>query len=451
MNISREKIDELNLCIKVEIEEKDYSEAVVKQLKNYQHNATVPGFRKGMAPMGLIQRMYKPAVMADEVQNAMSEALYKYLEDEKLDILGSPLSNDEKTGTLDFAKQTDFVFYFDVALSPKIDIAWDKVDVKMPQIKVTAKDVEKQIEEITSRFGNFETPEVVGEKDFVYGKAVELDKAGAVKEGGVSTFTSFSLATMKDAEIAQLFVGKKAEEKVVFNAAKAFTAADIEKNFHLEAADAKKFKADVEFAISGCSRITPHELNEELFEKVFPGEGIKDADKFKKAVQKSIDKANSEQCEILFVNDVRKKLLENFSAELPEAFLKRWIATRGDKDVTMEKVEAEWADKYLPLLKWELLDAALNKIKPIEPFTNEVVDYIKDILKKNDQLQEGETEKEADERLEKAARTIASDKNNVGQIYDKMYVEKTCALFKEQLNPEVEKISAKEFSERCKQ
>ena len=135
---------------------------------------------------------------------------------------------------------------------------------------------------------------------------------------------------------------------------------------------------------------------------------------------------------------------------MPEAFLKRWIASRGDKDVTPESVENEWADKYVPSLKWELIDGALNKLSPIEPTNNEVVDYIKDILKKNDQPVEGETDKEKDDRIEKAARTIAADRQNVQQIIDKLYVEKTAKLFKEQLKPEVEKISVKEFEERCK-
>lgn len=450
MNVTRESLSDLDLRIKVEVAENDYSEKVVKQLKNYQHKATVPGFRKGMAPMGLIQRMYKPAVVAEEVQNVVGEALYKYLDDEKLDIIGSPLSNEELTGTPDFEKDRDFTFYFDAAKAPEVNIDWSKVDVKMAQIKLTAKDVDKQIDALTKQMGKFETPETVGEGDFVYGKVVELDADGNEKEGGVSTFTSFDLTTMKDAEIRSMFVGKKAEEKVVFNAGKAFTATDIEKNFHLDTAAAKKFKSDVSFTLSGCSRITPHELNEELFEKLYAGRGIKDADAFRKAVQEDIDKSNGEQCDILYVNEVRKALLDQFNAAIPEAFLKRWIATRGEKDVTMESVEAEWESKYLPSLKWELIDGALNKISPINPTNNEIVDYVKDILKRNDQPVEGETEKEKDDRIEKAARTIAAERDNVSQIVDKLYVEKTAKLFKEQLKPETEKITSKEFEERCK-
>ena len=452
MNITRENLGELDLCIKIEVAESDYAEKVTKQLKEYQHKATVPGFRKGMAPMGLIQRMYKSAVVADTVQDLLGESLYKYIDDEKLELLGSPLSNEEKTGTIDFAKGPDFTFYFDAALAPQINIDWSKIDTKLCSVKVTAKDIDSQIDNITKRYGKFETPDTIGEGDTVYGKAIELNKEGTEKEGGLNVFCSFELSDMKDAELATPFIGKKAEEKVVFNPSKAFTPSQLEKIFRLENAAAKKFKSDVEITISGLSRITPAELNEELFEKVFPGEGVKTLDKFRKAISAQIEKANDEQCQILYVNQVRKQLLDNFDAPMPEAFLKRWIVSRSDdKTVTAETVENEWAEKYIPSLKWEMLDGALNKISSIEPTQNEIVDAIKDILRKTDgEPQEGETPEQAEQRLEQAARTIAQDRRNVQQIVDKLYVEKTFTLFKSQLNPEVEKVSAKEFAERCK-
>ncbi len=451
MNITRENLGDLDLLIKVEIVENDYAEKVNKQLKDYQKKATVPGFRKGMAPMGLIQRMYKSAVVADQVQELLGESLYKYLDDEKLDIIGSPLSNDEKTGKIDFEKGKDYTFYFDAALMPQVELAWDKVNASLYQIKVNPKDIDKQVEEISQRYGKFETPEVIGEGDYVYGKVEELDKDGNVKEGGVSTFASFDLSTLKNQEeIQPLFIGKKAEDKIVFNAGKAFSAADIEKHFHLETAAAKKFKADVQLTVSGCSHITPHEINDELFAKVFPGETVKDLAAFRKMLGKELEKSYNEQADIFYVNEVRKQLIDNFTAPMTEAFLKRWIANRGDKDVTAESVEAEWAEKYLPSLKWEMVDNALNKIKSIEPTQNDIVDYVKDILSKNDTAQEGEDEKAREERLEQSARTIAKDRQNVQQIVDRLYAQNTCALFKEQLKPEPEKVTIKEFAEKVK-
>lgn len=450
MNITRENLSELELCIKVDIEEKDYIENITKQLKDYQKKAVVPGFRKGMAPMGLIQRMYKGAIVGDAVQNELNTSLFKYIDDEKLHILGMPMSDDEKTGEVDFTKQQNFTFYFNVALAPEFDIDWSKVNVVYNQIKVTAKEVENEIANVTNRYGKFEIPETVGKGDIMYGKLVELDKKGAVKEGGVDTFVSLNLINIKDEELLPLFEGKKAEDKIVFNMAKAFPVADIERALHMDNATAKKFKADVELTLSGISRIIPHDIDADLFHLVFPDQNIKDADAFTKAMKKEFEKANADQSDFLFVNQVRKALVDNFDKPLPEAFLKRWFASRGEKDMTPESIEADWAEKYLPSLKWELIESKLEEIQPVEPTSNQIVDHIKDILRRNDRKPEGEKKEETEQRLEQAARSIAADRKNVQQLVDRIYAENLAKIFKDQLKPTVEKVSAKEFAERAK-
>lgn len=451
MNITRENLSDLELCIKVDIEENDYIENVNKQLKEYQHKATIPGFRKGMAPKGLIERMYKAAIVGDAVQEQLNSNLFKYIDDEKLHILGMPMSNDEKTGAIDFGKQKEFSFYFDAAIAPEFNIEWDKIDVKYNQVSVTAKDVDAEMKRVVERFGKFETPEAVSAGDYMYGKAVELDKKGNVKEGGIDAFASFNLVNLKDAELLPLFEGKKAEDKIVFNPYKAFPVADIERALHIDNATAKKFKSDIEFTLSGISRIVPHEVNAELFQMVFPGQEVKDEAAFRKLLKKEIEKANNEQSDYLFVNQVRKALLDQFSAPLPENFLKRWFASRGEKDMTPESIEADWNDKYVPSLKWELIEAKLEEIAPVNPTQNQIVDYIKDILRKNDQKIEGETKEKAEERLEQAARSIAADRKNVGQLTDRIFADNLSKLFKDQVKPEVEKVSAKEFAERAKE
>lgn len=450
MNITREKLSDLELCVKVDIEANDYKESVKKQLKDYQRKATVPGFRKGMAPMGLIERMYKGAVVGDAVQNELNNSLFKYIDDEKLHILGMPMSNDEKTGEIDFAHGENFTFYFDLAVAPEFSVEWDKVNVVYNQIKTTPKELDTEIANISNRYGKFETPETVGKGDIMYGKLVELDKKGAVKEGGIDTFVSLNLINLKDEELLPIFEGKKAEEKIVFNMAKAFPVADIERALHIDNAAAKKFKSDVELTLSGISRIIPHEIDDELFKMVFPDKKIKDAEAFRKALRAEIDKANEEQSDYLYVNQVRQALVDSFSAPLPENFLKRWFASRGDKDVTRESVEADWNEKYLPALKWELIESKLEENGPVEPTNNQIVDYIKDILRRSDKPADGETKEKIEERLEQQARSIAADRRNVQQVVDRIYAGNLAKIFKEQLKPTVEKVSGKEFAERAK-
>lgn len=450
MNVTRENVGDLELLIKIEVTESDYADKVSEKLKEYKRKAQVPGFRKGMAPMGLIQRMYRTAIVADEVQALMSDALFNYIDTEKLEIMASPLSNDEKTGTVDFENSKDFTFWFDAALSPKFELPWNKVDASLYQVKVTPKEIDKQVEEICQRYGKFETPETVGETDYVYGKAEELDAEGNVKEGGVSTFVSFALTTLKNQEeIVPLFVGKKAEETVVFNSSKAFSASDIEKHLKLDAAAAKKFKADLKFTLSGCSRITPHEVNEELFQQVFPSDDLKDVAAFRKRLSKDMEDSYNEQAQILYVNNVRQQMLDNIDITFPEAFLKRWFLRRGDNDITPEQIEADWNEKYIPAMKWELLEGKLEDIKKLEPSHDEIIAEIKDILRRNEPASE-EDKEAAEDRLTQAANSIAQDRKNIQQIVDKLFSRNCFNLFNEQLKPAAEKITIKEFLDKLK-
>lgn len=448
MNITRENTGELELLIKVEISESDYQENVEKQLKEYQKKAVVAGFRRGNAPMGLIKKMYQKAIVADEVQSVIGQSLYKYIEDENLKIVGSPLSNDEKTGEIDFDKK-DFVFYFDAAFMPKANIQWKNIDVKRTQIKVSSKEIDEQLDDAARRFGKFETPETVEQTDFVYGKVVEMEN-GNVKEGGLNTFMSLEMKKLKATNFKKLFAEKKVEDKVVFNPSKVLDAETIAASFRMKEEEAQNFVSDVELSISGISRITPHEINEELFAKMFPNENIKNVDDVKKKMKAETEKIYEEQCKMLFNAEVRKALIDQFTEYIPTEFIQKWLASRGEKDMTLENIVAEWDGKYLPSIKWEFIESSLREMKDIDPTQNEVVDYIKGVMTSYDLRKEDEDEKAYDERIEKAARTIAQDKNNVGQVYEKIYSEKLFALLEENIKPEVEKMTIKEFSERNK-
>lgn len=450
MNITREKLDDLNLLIKIDIAESDYAEGVKKQLKDIHKNATLHGFRKGMAPMGLIEKLYKVDVIGQEVEKVLSDALYKYIIDEKLDIMGYPLSNTEKTPVYDFSKDKDCSFYFDAALHPQTELAWDKVSAKYYKVNITDEDIDKEIEELRRRFGKFETPETVSENDYIYGKVQELDANGNVKEGGVDTFVSFDLSNIQNRdEVLPLFVGKKNDEEVVFNPSKAFNAAAIEKNFRLDAEAAKNFTADVKMTISGCSHMTPCEVNEEFFTKAFPGKDIKTIEDFRTALRKDMEESYAESNDIMYVNEVRKQLIDNYNATLPEAFLKRWILSRGEKDVTAESIDAQWEENYLPAIRWEMIDEALNKISPLEATDEEILEKVKEILRRNKGT-EGQTEEEREQEIERAAKSIAADKNNVRNIADRISAEKTAVLFKGQLKPRASKISVADFAEKMK-
>lgn len=451
MNITRENVSDLELLIKVDINESDYSEKVTKTLKDYRQKANIPGFRKGTAPMGLINKHYKPAVMADTVQDTLNEALYKYITDEKLDLIGLPISNNEKTGTPDFEHQTDFTFYFDAALFPKMDIQWDKIDAKLYQVKVAAKDVDEQVESVCRNYGKFEVPaEITDDSDAIYGHYVELEK-GQKPEDAKEKYLTFEVGKVKDEEIKKSLMGKKANDVLTINVAKAFASADIEQIFHLPTAEAKKYKADIELTISSLAHITPHEVNQELFDKMYPGAGITTADQFKKNLKKDIEESYARQCDIMYVNDVEKWLIDNFSTELPTDFLQRYIASRGEKGTSLDEVKANWETMYLPSIKVEILEENLGKEGNITPSHADVIDEVAKIMKQRDAKNADETDEAYEKRILDMAETIAKDRQNVEQIYGRLRGEMMFTLFNEKARPATEKITIKEFVEKARQ
>ena len=451
MNITRENLGELEFQLKVEVAASDYQENMQKQLKAYRQKATLPGFRKGTAPMGLITKMYGSAVKADEVQNVAAEAVFNYIKSENLNTVGNPMSNVEKTGEVDFEKNNDFTFYFDCALMPQMNPKWEAVKEPLYQTKVSPKEAEKQIEQLCERYGKFETPEVVGEGNILYGKAVELDKNGEVKEGGKTVYMNFNINQLKDdAEVRALFFGKKVTENVRFAANKAFTPSELQQVMHLEEAEAKKFKSEMEFTLTGISNIVPHEQNEEFYNMVLPGEDIKDAAAFKKAIIKETEKANNEQCKLFYINQVRKALVEASDDVIPEAYLKRMIlANKGEEPLTAEELDEQWAENYLPSIKWEFLTLAFEKIKPLRPTHNDMVEHIKGILSAMP-MGEDVDAAEREKAIQEQAETIAKDSNTTSQIEDKLYSDNLFNFFNEQLKPETEKLTIKELAEKLK-
>ena len=185
MNISLKNNDTTSGIIKIEIGQSDYAEQVEKSLKNIRKKANIPGFRKGMVPMGMIKKMYGKQALAEEINKLVSEKLYHYIQENKLNILGEPLPNQTEQKAIDFNTQEEFEFCFDVALAPEIKIELSKKD-KLPYYKVKIDDemVSKQLDAYRANFGSYDKVDEVEEKDLVKGVIAELEN-GAVKEGGI--------------------------------------------------------------------------------------------------------------------------------------------------------------------------------------------------------------------------------------------------------------------------
>ena len=151
MNITRENIDQLNAVVKVDIAKEDYSDKVEKILTDYRKSANIPGFRKGHVPMSLVKKQYGKAVLVDEVNKLLQDAIGKYLVEEKLDVLGNPLPKPQDN--LDWDSDA-FSFEFELGLAPEFDVKLKgKKAITRYNIVADDKMIDNQVDHIRKQYG----------------------------------------------------------------------------------------------------------------------------------------------------------------------------------------------------------------------------------------------------------------------------------------------------------
>ena len=201
MNVSLQNNDKVSAKLTVKLEKADYEAKVEKTLKDYRKKANVPGFRPGQVPMSLVKKMYGTSVKAEEINKTLQEAAYGYIKENKLNILGEPLPNEEQQANIDIANQDEFDFVFDVALSPEFELEVEKTDkVSYYNIEVSDEMVENQINMYRQRGGKYDKVDVYQDRDMVKGLIAELDETGNTKEGGLQVADAVLMpAYMKEA------------------------------------------------------------------------------------------------------------------------------------------------------------------------------------------------------------------------------------------------------------
>lgn len=412
MNIVRKDIDLNNAIITIGIEKADYAEKVDKQLRDYRKKANIPGFRPGMVPLGLLNKMYGKSIMAEEVNKILSDELYKYIQDNKINILGEPLPNETEQKEVDFNTQEDFEFVFDIGLAPEFEVELNKKDkVKYYKIDPSEEMIDNQIKSYTGRYGKYVQEESVEEKDMVKGNVVELSE-GKEKEGGIQTSDAvLTPSYMKDETAKKLFVGAKIGDIITFNPSTAYdNETEVSSFLKIDKKDVEGLTSDFQITITGITRYHEAEINQELFDKVY-GEGVvKSKEEFIEKIKENIQDNLTQDSEYKFGIDAKEALVKKYNdLVFPDAFLKRWLLATNEK-LKEEELESDYP-KMIADLKWQLIKnkiAEKNEVKvekkDIEEFGRKVArsqfaqygmigveddildNYVKDMLKKEDNL-----------------------------------------------------------------
>ena len=219
MNVSLQNIDKVSAELTVKLEKADYQEKVDKELKSLRQKAQIPGFRKGMVPTSLIKKMYGKSVIAEVVNKALQEAVYNYIKDNKVNMLGEPLPNEEKQQNIDFDTMEEFDFVFDIALAPEFKAevsAKDKVDYY--SIEVSEEMIDNQVKMYTQRTGKYDKVDAYEDNDMLKGLLAQLDEEGNTKEGGIQVEAAVLMpAYMKNDDQKAIFANAKVNDVLVFN------------------------------------------------------------------------------------------------------------------------------------------------------------------------------------------------------------------------------------------
>lgn len=447
MNVSLQNIDKVSALLTVKLEKADYQERVDKALKHLRQKAQMPGFRPGMVPMGLVKKMYGKSVLAEEVNKLLSETVYKYIQDNKVNILGEPLPNEEKQPAIDFDTMEEFEFLFDIALAPEFKVEVSKDDkVDYYDIEVTDEMVNNQVKAYTQRNGKYEQVETYAENDLLKGLLAELDEEGNTKEGGIQVEGAVMMpAYMKNDEQKAIFANAKVNDVLVFNPHTAWDGnpAELASLLKIDKEAAAEMKSNFSYQVEEITRFVEGELNQDIFDQVFGEGNIKTEEEFRAKVKEVIANQFVADSDYKFLIDLRKVLTDKIGKlEFPDALLKRIMRLNNpDKD---EKFVEDNYDKSIEELTWHLIKEQLVKANDIKVEQKDITDMAKEATRA--QFAQYGMLSVPDEILENYSKEMLKKKESVEGLVNRVVETKLATALKPQVTLENKAISAVDFN-----
>ena len=443
MKITKTNINDLQASLKVVVTPEDYQEKVDKILTDYRKTAEIPGFRKGKIPKGMIKKQYGTAVLVDEVNKLLQEELYKYITEEKVKVLGSPMPNNSQE--VDWENDTTFNFDFEIGLAPELDVKITKKDkVNYYKIQADKKIVDQYSNDIAKRFGKMSNPEVSKDGDLVFCEIVQLDVDGNVMNNGVRNEATVSMDFIADKKIKKQFVGVKSGDSFKVNVMKAFTNhADLSAMLNITHEQLHDLTSEeFQFTVKTISNLIPAELNEELFEKVYGKDSVKTEKEFKSRIKEEAEKSYIAESDRMLKNDVVSYLIDKIKFDMPDEFLKKWLVQTSEQAVTLEQIESEY-DMYQKSLRWQLIENNILENFDVKVEASEVENQTASLIAMQMQ-QYGQPVPEQDKMNEIVA-SILMKEDERKKVYDQLYDQKTLEIYKENFKLTEKAISYDDF------
>jgi len=434
MNIIKENVDALNAVVKVDIVADDYQSKVDQILVDYRKKADIPGFRKGHVPMGMVKKKYGKSIMIDEVNKLLQESLNKFLTEEKLDILGNPLPRVQE----DFSWDAEtFSFEFELGLAPQFEVNLSpKKKVTQYNITADAALIDKEVENLQSRYGKISAVDVIAENTNVTGTFTSEEKE-------IDNKATINLSDLKGKANLKKLIGKKIGDVVELKTKGLFS--DDHKlmgALGLSHDDIHGLDINVSFIIEETTKIELAELDQELFDKLFTDGSVKTVTELRDKIKEDAEKQFQQQADQQLLNAVTENLIDNTKFDLPAEFLQKWLATAGEKELTAEEAAEEY-NKSEKGLRYQLIQEKIVKENDIKLDYEELKEYAKGFIR-SQMAQFGNMNPE-DAELEDIANRILGNQEEAKRLQDQLVSQKLMTFYKENMTFKTKKVNYEDF------
>lgn len=434
MNVVRENLENQTALLRVTVGEADYKEQVEKQLKDYKRKANVPGFRPGMVPMGIINKMYRKSVVADNAYRKATDAAFDYIKENNIETVGDLMPSD-KQGEMDFDKGTDFEFVYEIGLAPQVELSLTKKNTITKYIIEPNDDMRKGFRSnYMRRFGKLVDVDVVADDEAL---------TGTLTQGETTIDDAYVGLISLDEEARKPFIGKKVGDTVEVDVNVIYkTPSQRASILGVKEAELEGMDPKYTFTITQIRKFAEPEMNDEFFKLAFPAGDVKNEAEFNAKIDEQVRTELAKETEFKFTNDLRKYLLEKTNLTLPEEFLKNWLYRVNEGKFSMEEIEAEFP-QFLDMLRWDLIRRKVMKDNNIEITQEDIKAEAKELAMMQFQYYGMHTV--ADDMLENFVGSILGNKEEVHKLYDKVGERKVIEAIAAQMKVNEKSVTPEEF------
>ena len=447
MEITLQNVSDVKGMLTVKLVKADYEPKVEKALKTFRQKANIPGFRPGMVPMGLIKKQYGSAVKAEEINKMLQEAVYSYLKENKVDMLGEPLPNEDQQKQLDFDTMEELEFLYDIALAPKFDAALTSADT-LPYYTIEISDemVSNQVNMYTQRNGRYEKVEEYADNDMVKGLMCQLDENGNTVEGGIQAEDAVVLPKyMKNAAQTALFEGTKVGDVITINPREAYDGneAELSSLLKISKEEAANVNSNFSYQISEITRYVPGDLTQEIFDQVYGEGAVSSEEEFRARVKEDLTKQFVPESDYKFLIDVREYVMNRIGElKFADDVLKRIMHINNpDKDDAY--VDEHYANT-IKELSWHLVKEQLVEKAGIKLEENDLLNQAKENVRAQF-AQYGMTNVPED-MLTNYATEMLKKKESIEGLVNRAIETRLAAALKQEVTLDSKNVSLEEFN-----